>query len=114
MEKATEVRASAKEGWLETATSKLEAVGGFLEKKLHGSNGQTTAPGVDQVVYKGTATIMKKLLGLDVIDRGADVGDDTSELLLGKRIRIQLVSTEIDPSMSQKLGSALHLMRGFL
>ena len=109
MKKTMEIRASQKEGWRETATSKLEAVGGFLARTLHGGTVHTAAPGKDEVVYKGTATIVKKLELLDLIDQGADLQDDASELF-GKRVTIQLVSTEIDPSMSQKLklGSVLH------
>lgn len=96
MAKAQQARAAASEGWLETASSKLEAVGGFLERKLHGSDQPSLGP--DEVLYKGTVTVMKKLKVLDLIDRSADIVDDFSELALGKRVTVQLVSAVTDPS----------------
>lgn len=71
-------------------------VGGFVDNVLHGSG--TPKDGNEMVVYKGTVVIMKKIFKLDLIDRGADLMDDTSDLL-GKKVSFQLVSDEIDPSM---------------
>ena len=92
-------RESSKGGWLESAGAKLEKVGGFLERTLH-NDGTTTVvldPNMEQ--YKGKAVIMKKLLELDLIDRGADLADDASELFRGKHATVQLVSPDIDPGM---------------
>ncbi|KAG0604154.1 hypothetical protein M758_10G149300 [Ceratodon purpureus] len=87
-----------KKGWLESASTRLEKVGGFLEKKLGGDGTSTAVLDPNMVEYKGKAMIMKKLLQLDLIDRAADLADDASELFLGKHVTIQLVSTETDPS----------------
>lgn len=102
MKKAQELRASSKEGWLETASSKLEAVGGYLEKKLQGDKPPL---GPDEVLYKGTAIVMKKLKVLDLIDRVADLQDDASELVRGKRVSVQLVSAEVDPKTGKAMMS---------
>jgi hypothetical protein len=96
-----QVKAAAsdpRKNWLESASSRLEKVGGFLEKKLHGDGISTAVLDPNTVEYEGTVLIMKKLLQLDLIDRGADLADDASELFLGKHVTIQLVSTDIDPS----------------
>lgn len=99
MKKALEVKATASEGWLESASHKLEAVGGFIEKTFHRGSSTKAPLGDDVVEYKGTAMIMKKLLKLDLIDRRADLVDDASEIFLGRRVTVQLVSTQIDASM---------------
>lgn len=93
-------------GWLEVATSTLSRVGSFAGEKLR--QGQQLVKDVvldgDQVEYKGTAVTMKKLQVFDFIDRVADIQDDTSELVFGKHVTVQLVSTELDPSMQCGIG----------
>ena len=95
-----QVRASSSSegaGWLESASSKLGKVAGLAEKKMQGAGSKDGAGG-DVVVYKGTAVLMKKLKMLDLMDRVADAQDDASELLQGKKVSVQLVSSTIDPS----------------
>ena len=92
-------------GWLEVATSRLSRVGSFAGEKLR--QGQQLVkdivPDGDQVEYKGTAVTMKKLQVFDYIDRVADILDDTSELMFGKHVTVQLISTELDPSMQRAI-----------
>ena len=97
-----QVRATTSEqrgaGWLESVVSTIGQVGSYVDKKLH-SQSKDVVPGGDMVTYKGTATIMKKLKVLDLMDRVADMQDDASEVFGGKHVSVQLVSNEIDPSM---------------
>lgn len=92
-------------GWLEVATSRLTRVGSFAGEKLR--QGQQlvkdVVPDGDRVQYKGTAVTMKKLQVFDFIDRMADIQDDTSELMFGKHVTVQLISTELDPSMQRAI-----------
>ena len=92
-------------GWLEVATSRLSRVGSFAGEKVR--QGQQlvkdVVPDGDRVEYKGTAVTMKKLQVFDFIDRVADIQDDTSELMFGKHVTVQLISTELDPSMQRAI-----------
>lgn len=81
--------------------ARVEEVGGYVEKKPHGPGGDG---GV--VHYKGTAVLIKKLAMFDMLDRVADAQDDASELLRGKHVSFQLVSSEVDPSTSHALSRA--------
>ena len=94
-------------GWLETNLGKVSS---FVDKKLHGDGSGAASPGT--VEYKGTAVAVKKLKVLDVVDRIADVQDDASELL-GKRISIQLMSSEIDPCQFIEPNPCLALSTNF-
>ena len=87
---------AASPGWLETNLGKATS---YVDKKLH-SDGSGAKGASDMVEYKGTAVVVKKLKMLDLIDRVADAQDDAAELLQGKKVSIQLMSGEIDPSMS--------------
>ena len=95
-----QVRASAGD-WsgrsVGTLSGMLGRVGSFFDRSQQ--QAQKGADEADMVVYKGKITIMKKLMMLDLMDGGADLQDDASELL-GNRVTVQLVSNEVDPSMS--------------
>jgi hypothetical protein len=55
------------------------------------------------IQLKGTLTLRKRLLALDLTDLGGDVVDDLSDVLGGK-VTVELVSsTSVDPSKLQLL-----------
>ena len=81
-------------GWFESKAAKLR---GYVGKKPYGRGNDV---GREIVHYKGTAVITKKLQFFDVVDRIADVQDDVSELIGGKHVTVQLISNDINPSMS--------------
>jgi hypothetical protein len=55
------------------------------------------------IPLKGTLTLRKRLLALDLTDLGADTIDDLSDVLGGK-VNVELVSsTSVDPSKLQLL-----------
>ncbi len=83
-------------GWLDSASMAFGEVATYVEKKIGEVKDEFSHDVVD---YFGTAVIMKKLKMLDLIDRVADIQDDTSELVGGKHVTVQLVSTDIDPRM---------------
>jgi hypothetical protein len=83
-------------GWLDSASMAFGEVATYVEKKIGEVKDEFSHEVVD---YFGTAVIMKKLKMLDLIDRVADIQDDTSELVGGKHVTVQLVSTDIDPRM---------------
>ncbi len=83
-------------GWLDSASMAFGEVATYVEKKIEEVKDEFSHEVVD---YFGTAVIMKKLKMLDLIDRVADIQDDTSELVGGKHVSVQLVSTDIDPRM---------------
>src|SRR4051794_14794038 len=65
-------------GWLESSSQGIGSRLGGLANSLFGSNKESTQEkgagnSGDMVTYKGKAVIMKKLWGLDLIDRGADL-----------------------------------------
>lgn len=93
--RATASGSEASPGWLETNLGKVTS---FVDKKLQSDGSPAKAGASETVEYKGTATVVKKLKMLDLLDRVADAQDDASELLQGKKVSIQLVSGEIDPS----------------
>ena len=85
-------------GWFKklvsTSNSKIGKMESYVKRKFF--NGRDESLSV--VEYIGTAVVMKKLKVLDLIDRVADVEDDTSEAIAGKHVSVQLVSTELlDP-----------------
>jgi hypothetical protein len=83
-------------GWLDSASMAFGEVATYVEKKIGKVKDEFSHDVVD---YFGSAVIMKKLQMLDLIDRVADIQDDTSELVGGKHVTVQLVSTDIDPRM---------------
>jgi hypothetical protein len=83
-------------GWLDSASMAFGEVATYVEKKIGEVKDEFSHDVVD---YFGTAVIMKKFKMLDLIDRVADIQDDTSELVGGKHVTVQLVSTDIDPRM---------------
>lgn len=85
-------------GWSQSASSKIGKVGSYVDEKLRGQ--ASTDRSSEIVKYKGTAVLMKKLKLLDLTDRVADAQDDASEILRGKKVTVQLMSNEIDQSMS--------------
>ncbi len=85
-------------GWSQSASSKIGKVGSYVDEKLRGQ--PSTDRSSEIVKYKGTAVLMKKLKLLDLMDRVADAQDDASEILRGKKVTVQLMSNEIDQSMS--------------
>ncbi len=87
-------------GWLDSASTKFGKVASFVERKLEEVREEFTH---EVVEYFGTAVIMKKLQMLEMIDRVADIQDDTSELVGGKRVTVQLISTNIDPRMKSAI-----------
>jgi hypothetical protein len=104
------VRASAGAegaGWLESSSQGIGSRLGGLANSLFGSNKDTTQEkgagnSGDMVTYKGKAVIMKKLWKLDLIDRGADLADDASELR-GKRVIFQLISDDVDTKSNKPI-----------
>jgi lipoxygenase len=111
-----QVRATTSEqqpsaGWLQSVASKIGQVGSLLEKRLHGVDvAEPTTPAGDTVTYVGTAVIMKKLQVLDIMDRVADMQDDASEVLGGKHVSVQLISTEINPSRAPILATLTNFL----
>ncbi|KAG0603020.1 hypothetical protein M758_10G059600 [Ceratodon purpureus] len=93
------------------ATSIFNRVGSFLNRDRVEQQGAEV--GGDKVVYKGTFTIMKKLAMLDLMDRGADLQDDATELM-GKRVTVQLVSTEVDRDTGKALVSRETAVEGWV
>jgi len=82
----------------------------YVEKKIEEVKDEFSHEVVD---YFGTAVIMKKLKMLDLIDRIADIQDDTSELVGGKHVSVQLVSTDIDPHTGKPLISNEEIFSGW-
>lgn len=93
---SVQLRANAGEGAGRSSAS--TGLFGRVGSILNGARAKE-AVGKDMVVYKGTITIMKKLAMLDLMDRGADLQDDASELM-GNRVTVTLVSDAVEPSMS--------------
>lgn len=102
--KCAAVRASSTpgEGWFESSiagrvTSKVAKVADAALHYVDGRHGDET------VQYNGTAVVLKKYnvdANLNIIfNADADIIDDKSDIE-GKNITVQLVSSEIDPSMS--------------
>ncbi|KAG0560102.1 hypothetical protein KC19_10G154500 [Ceratodon purpureus] len=101
---------AASPGWLETNLGKATS---YVDKKLH-SDGSGAKGASDMVEYKGTAVVVKKLKMLDLIDRVADAQDDAAELLQGKKVSIQLMSGEIDPSTGKGMLSKETTLEGWV
>jgi lipoxygenase len=82
-------------GWykklVSTSNSKIGKMESYLKRKFFTGRDES----VSVVEYIGTAVVMKKLKVLDLIDRVADVEDDTSEAIVRKHVSVQLVSTEL-------------------
>lgn len=102
--KCAAVRATSTsgEGWFESSmagrvTSKVAKVADAALHYVDGRHGDET------VQYNGTAVVMKKFImdgNLNItFNADADIIDDKSDIE-GKNITVQLVSSEIDPSMS--------------
>jgi lipoxygenase len=97
-------------GWLDSASTKFGKVASFVERKLEEVREEFTH---EVVEYFGTAVIMKKLQMLEIIDRVADIQDDTSELVGGKRVTVQLISTNIDPHTGKAMMSNKEIFPGW-
>ncbi|CAK9205124.1 unnamed protein product [Sphagnum troendelagicum] len=97
-------------GWLDSASMAFGEVATYVEKKIGKVKDEFSHDVVD---YFGTAVIMKKLQMLDLIDRVADIQDDTSELVAGKHVTVQLVSTDIDPHTGKPLMSDEEIFSGW-
>lgn len=93
-------------GWLQTASKQLGKLSSFGEKRKTATSTSTRGPSGDNVQYTGVATTMKKLKVLDLIDRVADIQDDTSEIVGGKRVTVQLVSKDVDPKTGESMKSS--------
>lgn len=93
-----QVRAAAPSD--QPGTGWLASTVGSLTGKTRNGQASKFVQSADMVTYSGKAVIMKKLKVLDLMDRVADAQDDASEVLAGKHVSVQLVSNEVDPSMT--------------